>query len=364
MEHPTDNATWTSTPIPVDDKCLTPFGQGIAIIVINLVLVVLGTCGNFLIIFAVLKTPRLRKRVSNFLLLSLAVADLLVTLLAQPLNSISMSFKTIEHRCIPEVDFAYDIAGNFSFFCSVFHLSAISIDRALVVTKPHQHQEMMSKKGLKIMLFVCWGSAVTFVCLRVPFASTLMLSVAVIVANYIIISVSYSVILYHITHEKPIDPLAPESRATSRDALMERRVAGTISIIILFFSICSLPLLAVYITAKKGVLRNMGSISYMWARTLALSNSSMNFIVYSFRIHHFRTAYLKILRRVCLEPRQLFSNKPTSSCGSTLSRNKTIMELGCPTEVRTSSYNLKNTNTARLSSSSKEDDSCKNDQLV
>lgn len=365
MEQPTD-ANLSNILFPtyegttgqsLDGKCVFPFEQGIAIIVINLLLITLGTCGNFLIIFAVLNTPGLRQRVSNFLLLSLAIADLLVTMVAQPLHAVSMSFKTIEHRCISEVDFAYDIAGNFSFFCSVFHLSAISVDRALVVTKPHQHHDMMTRRGLKIMLLSCWGSAVVFVCLRVPLPSTLMLSIALIVANYVIIIVSYTVILYQITHEKPDDPLAPPSSRSSRDARIERRVAGTISIIILFFSLCCLPLTVFYITVGKGVLRNMGSVTYMWIRTLALSNSSMNFIVYSYRINHFRVAYLRILRKICRKPRQIFRvSKPNSFGTSTLSRDVNLMELKCPVPGKQGNYSLKNTCTTRVTISSKEHD--------
>ncbi|KAK3755933.1 hypothetical protein QZH41_007823 [Actinostola sp. cb2023] len=345
--------TTLTTAKPPDDKCIIPFYQGTAIVVINLLLVLVGTFGNFMIIFAVLKTPRLRQRVSNFLLLSLAVADLMVTMCAQPLHATSMCFKTFNHYCIAEVDFAYDIAGNFSFFCSVFHLSAISIDRALVVTKPHQHHNMMARKGLKIMLCTCWGSAAAFVCLRVPLPSTLMLSVALIVLNYVIIIISYAVILYEITHQKiNEDPTAPMSRVVTRDARMERRVAGTIGIIILFFSLCCLPLLGFYITVKKAVIRDIGSVTYMWIRTLALSNSSMNFIVYSFRIHNFRVAYLKMLGNILQKPRKLFGiSKPSSFGASTLSKD--MMELGCPVKGRKGTYNLQNSFTTGLTNSSK-----------
>ncbi|KAK3755934.1 hypothetical protein QZH41_007824 [Actinostola sp. cb2023] len=296
-----------TTAKPPDDKCIIPFYQGTAIVVINLLLVLVGTFGNFLIIFAVLKTPRLRQRVSNFLLLSLAVADLMVTMCAQPLHATSMCFKTFRHYCIAEIDFAYDVIGNFSFFCSIFHLSAISIDRALAATKPYTHQDIMKKRGLKIMLCTCWGSAVVFVCVRVPLASAMMLSIAMIFFNYAIIIISYVVILYKITRDKvrSDDSAATLSCKAKRDARMEKRVSGTISIVILIFSICCLPLVGFYLSVKSAVIRNIGSVVYMWIRTLALSNSSMNFIVYSFRIYHFRVAYLKMLRNILQKPREL-----------------------------------------------------------
>ncbi|CAH3032144.1 unnamed protein product [Pocillopora meandrina] len=37
---------------------------------------------------------------------------------------------------------------------------------------------------------------------------------------------------------------------------------------------------------------------YMWIRSLALSNSAMNFVVYSARIRDFRDAYISISRKM------------------------------------------------------------------
>jgi len=344
----------TTTSKPANDKCNIEFYEGTAIIVINLVLILVGTCGNFLIIFAVLKTPRLRQRASNFLLLSLAIADLLVTMCAQPLHAISMCFKTYGHYCVPEIDFAYDVTGNFSFFCSIFHLSAVSIDRALSALKPHTHQEMMKKKGLKIMLVTCWVSAVVFVCVRVPLAEAMLLSIALIFLNYGIIIVTYIVILYQITRDKvKSDDSAANSRKSSRDTRMEKRVSGTILIVIFFFSICALPLVGFYLSVRSAVLRNIGSVVYMWIRTLALSNSSMNFIVYSYRISHFRVAYLRILRNILRKPRQILGlpNIPTSLQESKhtdtfeqRSRTDTVAETPKMRNITVSSVVSENTN--------------------
>ena len=217
-----------ATSLPTPDRCVLPMLHGIPIIIINFTLVFVGTFGNFLIIFAVLNTPKLRHRISNFLLLSLAAADLFVTMLAQPLHATSVTFTTFRHYCIPEIDLAYDIAGNFSVFCSLFHLASISIDRALVVAKPHQHHAIMTSYGLKLLLCICWGSAIIFTPFRVKFSSASMMSIGLVVFNFVIIIVSYAVILNQITRTKVIsnDPAASASSSASRDARMERRVAG------------------------------------------------------------------------------------------------------------------------------------------
>jgi len=79
-----------------------------------------------------------------------------------------------------------------------------------------------------------------------------------------------------------------------------------IAIIILFFALCWFPLLGYYISVRRAFLRDLGGVTYMWIRTLVLSNSSMNFIVYSCRIEHFRVAYLRIINRMLRNPRKFW----------------------------------------------------------
>lgn len=326
------------------ERCSLPLVHGIPIVIINYSLVFIGTFGNFLIIFAVLKTPKLRHKISNYLLLSLAAADLFVTMFAQPLNATSVAFTTFRSCCIPEIDFAYDFAGNFSVFCSLFHLASISVDRALVVRKPHQHHDLMSKYGLKIMLVCCWGGATILASIRVQYASALFFSIGLGFFNFAIIIGSYGVILYEIKRERlGTHDVSGTGSVSSRDARMEKRVAGTIAIIIFFFSLCWFPLLGYYISVKRAVLREMGGITYMWIRTLVLSNSSMNFIVYSCRIKDFRHAYLRLINAILRRPREFFGipgkfGTTTASAGASYaSKDNDIMELTTPSGV----YNKK-----------------------
>lgn len=283
-----------------NDKCNLDIYNGTAIIVINLILSIIGTFGNFLIIYAVLKTPPLRQIASNILLLSLAITDLIVTTCAQPLHAVSVCFKTYAHYCVAPIELGYDLSGNISIFCSMFHLAAISIDRAYATVKPHAYKEFMKKRGVKIMVITCWGLAVVHVSLRVPIPESMMLSIMLIFLSYAIIIAAYIVILYKITHDKVTsNDSAAQSSNASRDIRIEKRVSGTIFIVIVWFSICALPAVGFYIyVGGSGTIRNLGGTMYMWIRTLVLSNSSLNFIIYSYRINHFRSAYHRILRKI------------------------------------------------------------------
>ena len=61
------------------NDCPLPLSQGIALITANGIVCVFGSLGNLLVCFAIATNPRLR-RCSNYLLFSLAIADLIVTL--------------------------------------------------------------------------------------------------------------------------------------------------------------------------------------------------------------------------------------------------------------------------------------------
>ena len=64
-------------------SCSLPMAHGIALITVNAMVCILGSFGNLLLCFAIATHPLLR-RTSNYLLFSLAIADLLVTLVCEP----------------------------------------------------------------------------------------------------------------------------------------------------------------------------------------------------------------------------------------------------------------------------------------
>ena len=79
---------------------------------------------------------------------------------------------------------------------------------------------------------------------------------------------------------------------------VERRVALTLAIVIISFSVTWFPLIHVFFfITGKSLVESYGP-AYMWIRSLALSNSAMNFVIYSARIRDFRDAYISISRKM------------------------------------------------------------------
>ena len=104
--------------------------HGIALITINATVFVLGSLGNLLVCLAIATNFHLR-RASSYLLFSLAIADLIVTLICEPLLMEFIIQRTFFHEC------------------------KASLERPYVF--PLRHKNLMEKFGLKVMLIVSWS---------------------------------------------------------------------------------------------------------------------------------------------------------------------------------------------------------------
>ncbi|KXJ23771.1 Neuromedin-U receptor 1 [Exaiptasia diaphana] len=244
-----------------NEECSLQLVEGLVLIVINVLLVVIGTFGNVLTILAVLKTPQLRQRPSNFLLLSLAVADVLVTTISQPFTVAIFYLKTFPGQCNSVLELLYTISVSLPGCSSVFHLSAISIDRAISMVKPFQHRDIIAK-WLKRILGTCWAISVAFTIFNSLWFQEGRKAISVIFfACFLTMAISYGIILYKIKYNNNIQ------------STQDNGVGYTL-------------------------LQNTDAVLYAGVRTLYLANSSMNFVVYSLRIRAFRVAYLRLMRKM------------------------------------------------------------------
>lgn len=305
------------------------YAQSITVVALNIFLSIFGTLGNTLIIVAVLNTAQLRQKPSNILLLSLAVADLVVTTIAQPLFSASLAQKVLAGQCNQILEKIYIVGAPFSACSSALHLAAISIDRALATVKPHQHREIM-KKWSKVMVFVCWSVATLYGCMLLPVPPVKSALQITLVLCFVIMIVSYGTILWKLKTSN-ITPAMSTSNA--RERAMERKVSGTIGIVIILFAICWFPFIGFNLAKPKATLFCSFDNKLIWIRSLVLSNSSMNFIVYTLRIGQFRKAFSKIINKIlcrpvgaklccCLSAPKDTTVQPVSTYASTLSATR------------------------------------------
>lgn len=112
--------------------------------------------GNVLVISSVLKFERLRV-LTNFFIVSLAFADLLVALLAMPFNaSIELTGKWVFGRTMCDIFNANDVLFSTA---SILHLCCISMDRYIAIIHPLQYESKMTRTRVAVMLAVTWVSS-------------------------------------------------------------------------------------------------------------------------------------------------------------------------------------------------------------
>ena len=262
---------------------------------VNILSTVIGTIGNVLVIATVPTTFSLQT-ISNYWLVSMAVADLFVTALGQPLFTVFLGLQ-IGGKCDGIVSQAFRLIANMSCSASVLHLCLISIDRCLVILRPHDFRVIRTKKRFKIALVIAWTLPVIYGVLRLTVSKTATSYFTVIGVGlcYLAIISCYTLIILKVRKQSSATLKhfrGSPGRSLASEHMVERRVAITIAIVVVIFTVCWFPLL--YLRSAFAE-ENFG-VGYNWARTLALSNSSMNPWIYCFRIAEFREAYRRLLR--------------------------------------------------------------------
>ena len=135
--------------------CSLPVTHSVALITNNALVCLLGTLGNLIVCVAIATNPRLRRN-SNFLLFSLAIADLIVTVVCEPLLVAILAKKTFFNDCATHLELPFQILSRLSCSSSVVHMAAISVKRFIAVVFPLHHRYIMERYGLKTMLIGSW----------------------------------------------------------------------------------------------------------------------------------------------------------------------------------------------------------------
>ena len=238
-------------------------------------------------------------RASSYLLFSLAIADLIVTLVCTPLLLEIISHRIFfhSHEYTASLERVFGILSHVSCTTSVFHMVAISFDRFPAVVFPLRHNILMGKCGLKAMP-TSWT-------IPIPphfkaYRSTGSLSKQIYWTGIFCLHL----LLYFLFLLSDCVASAPpqENKKAARypnkfretDYGREVRAACTIAIGV--FTACWVLLMIVLFFTGKLQIKRSGPL-HMWLCSLALSNSAMNFLIYSAKIRDFKDAYIGIVTK-------------------------------------------------------------------
>ncbi|CAB4031146.1 5-hydroxytryptamine receptor 1A-like [Paramuricea clavata] len=270
--------------------CDLPYSSSVAIATINAIFCVLGIIGNSLVLVAVYRTMELHT-LSNLYLVALAIADFLTSAIVQPLL-IVMVIQESKGECNKTLETVFRSVGNFSAAASFLILLFITTERLLAVLKPILYKNFHPKRRFVVFISISVILPLIYTILRVAVSkkATSYFSAILFVLGYIYIAACYLIILLQLRRQSrkmERSTSIPHGEDTRSTRHAEKAVTSTMALIIGIFTIMWGPFFYYRISQPS---TNSGE-GYNWVRTMAISNSALNFIVYAFRMKRFRNAF-------------------------------------------------------------------------
>lgn len=271
-----------------------------------------ATFGNLLIVIVIIYFKSLRRR-SNFLIICLAITDLSVGALLQPMASAQLFNADIGKDCLTA--YATTYLGAMLCGASSWILTLISYDRYLHLVKLQNYNLYMTKKKFLLMSAFCW---IFPICLGFLMFSDLTLDVyygiLVLSANFniIVIAVSYRQSYKFIKEKSKIFPgtsvANKDSREESKKMNHHWKLAKTFAMIIVCYLLCWTPMISfvVYLVIQRRARLSFGSFApylhtvYYITLLMGYSNSSMNPVIYFWRNRELKSAMKQFVLIVIL----------------------------------------------------------------
>ncbi|XP_069014852.1 trace amine-associated receptor 1-like [Embiotoca jacksoni] len=266
---------------------------------------VVTICGNFLVIISIIYFKQLQTP-TNYLILSLAVADLLVGVLVFPL---SMAFTVTS--CLYHEDLFCKIRDSFDVsLCtsSILNLCCISVDRYYAVCQPLTYRTKINAHVSVIMILVSWGiSALIGIGIIIAGFSQgtceEMCSVDVVIANTIgpVLSFYLPAIIMlciylkiFLVAQKQVNSIENTAKSGASVSKMERKATKTLAIVMGVFLLCLTPYFICVVFQPLAYNPPPVPVIEM-LNWLTLSNSMLNPLIYAFFYSWFRSAFRMII---------------------------------------------------------------------
>ena len=278
----------------------------IANCILNVLLCCTATMLNSVTILAIRKTSSLSKTLKT-LLLSLAVSDLGVGLLAQPLYiaNLAMTLKQNTESSAHAMYKALIFSGCLFSFASFFGVTALSVDRFLAIHLHLRYQELVTHKRVVGVVTAIWLFSVFLSLVRqwTPMSIVYVIFAIIAVACLITVSLlSYKIHMVIRQHQQHIQVLQVQQLAQNGEMANVgrlRKSAVTAIYVYLMFVLCYLPNICILWTiAVTGTSDPLLIIIERYTITLVFLNSSLNPLIYCWKMRDIRHNIMNILRNV------------------------------------------------------------------
>ena len=278
--------------------------------IINIASSPTAVAGNFIVMYSVWKSPLLHTP-SNVFICCLAFSDLTVGLLAQPffvIHKIGEISRRFDMYCTTRI--LLESLGNVTAGASVFTMSGIAVERYLTLFFHLRYNEIVTARRVLFAVACFWIVLIVLAAFRIsliPPAIYHNILIAITSLSFLSTYLAYIKILQCVRkHERRIEIGEIEvirsnlqmEQKTGHIRNMKRYKKSTVTMIFVvgLFTACYVPFLCVKLAQKVWGYSTPVKTAYLYATTIAFLNSSLNPLVYCWRINCLRHAVKKVLK--------------------------------------------------------------------
>ncbi|XP_060893211.1 adenosine A2a receptor a [Labrus mixtus] len=305
-------------------------------IVLELLIAVFSVLGNVLVCWAVCLNSNLQT-ITNFFVVSLAVADIAVGVLAIPFSIvISIGFCSNFYGCLFIACFVLVLTQS-----SIFSLLAIAIDRYIAIKLPLRYNSLVTGERARGIIAVCWvlsiiigltpmmgwnkqqsksddNSSCPPNLMKCLFEEVVVMEymvyfnfLACVLIPLLLMLAIYLCIFMAARRQLKLMEVKALHGERSRSTLQkEVQAAKSLAIIVGLFAVCWLPLHIIncFTLFCPHCDRPQPWIMYV-AIILSHTNSVINPFIYAYRIQEFRKTFRKIIQRHILGRQELLESR-------------------------------------------------------
>ena len=265
-----------------------------------------ATMLNIVTIHAIRKTPSLSKNLKT-LLLSLAVSDLGVGLVAQPLDVARLIMESrlnIEtSKTYNAINIAFLASATLFSFATVFLVIVLCAERFIAIHYYLRYQQLVTNKRVVAVVVSTWVLSGLFSLTRLWIPKSIMYVVfgitelaCIIAATFFSIRI-YSSVRLHVNQIQVLQLQQASQTGKMAKIPMLRKFAMMSVYVSLVLMVCYLPdICTLFVTAFTS--RPSTSIKHLqsYAVTLVFLNSSLYPVIYCWKMKHIRHTIISLIR--------------------------------------------------------------------
>ena len=253
--------------------------------------------GNLLVVLSVWKDPlkKLRSSPSNRIIVSMAIADLLVGLVVCPLMAYWV-WAILHQKNLTSVLKSFFVLTD----VSSGHVLLLTVDRIFASVTPLQYRVKVTNRRVCIASIACWAYFILFGCAFGLWEKgyIILIKIFIVQSLFILVSILVLNLVIFFAFRNHRKTTAAQDPSTGNRQIMlqrERKLSKAIAVVISAFLLCSVPwyivqFLMYFCTPCSPHLRLL-LLGHTVTAALLYANSGVNPFLYAWRLPRYRETF-------------------------------------------------------------------------